>query len=62
MGAAGLRRATRSREGQLLGTVTSIDGATVQEEIHAPVDGVVLFLTSSPAVSDGGLLLGLGSA
>ena len=50
------------REGQLLGTVTSIDGATVHEEIHAPVDGVVLFLTSSPAVADGGLLLGLGSA
>ena len=50
------------REGQLLGTVTSVDGATVQEEIHAPVDGVVLFLTSSPAVADGGLLLGLGSA
>ena len=62
MGAARPAPATWSREGQLLGTVTSIDGATVQEEIHAPINGVVLFLTSSPAVADGGLLLGLGSA
>jgi len=48
-------------EGQLVGTVTSIDGATVQEEVHAPADGTVLFLTTSPAVTDGGLLLGLGA-
>jgi hypothetical protein len=48
-------------EGQLVGTVTSIDGATVQEEVHAPEDGTVLFLTTSPAVADGGLLLGLGA-
>ncbi len=47
-------------EGQVVGTVTSIDGATVLEEIRAPVGGTVLFLTSSPAVTDGGLLLGLG--
>jgi len=33
----------------------------VLEEIHAPRDGVVLFLTTSPAVSDNGLLVGLGA-
>ena len=30
------------------------------EAITAPEPGVVLFLTTSPAVGDGGLLLGLG--
>jgi predicted deacylase len=49
-------------EGQLLGTVATIDGAAVQEEVRAPADGTLLFLTSSPAVADGGLLLGLGAA
>jgi predicted deacylase len=49
-------------EGQLLGTVSSLDGATVHEEVRAPADGTLLFLTSSPAVIDGGLLLGLGAA
>jgi predicted deacylase len=49
-------------EGQLLGTVSSLDGATVQEEVRAPADGTLLFLTTSPAVADGGLLLGLGAA
>ncbi|HEY2443001.1 MAG TPA: succinylglutamate desuccinylase/aspartoacylase family protein [Streptosporangiaceae bacterium] len=48
-------------EGELIGSVTSIDGATVLEEVHAPADGVLLFLTSSPAVGDDGLLLGLGA-
>ena len=33
----------------------------VLEEIVAPQDGVVLFITSSPAVGDDGLLLGLGA-
>jgi hypothetical protein len=33
----------------------------VHEEIRAPSDGVVLFLTTSPAVADDGLLLGLGA-
>jgi hypothetical protein len=33
----------------------------VHEEIRAPRDGVVLFITTSPAVSDDGLLLGLGT-
>ena len=48
--------------GQVIGTVTSVDGAEVLEEVHAPGDGTVLFVTSSPAVADGGLLLGLGAA
>jgi predicted deacylase len=47
-------------EGQMLGRVTSLHGE-VQEEIHASRDGVVLFLTTSAAVSDDGLLLGLGA-
>ena len=46
--------------GQALGRVTSLHG-DVQEEIRAPREGVVLFLTTSAAVSDDGLLLGLGA-
>lgn len=46
--------------GQLLGRVRTLHGQ-VQEEIRAPRDGVVLFLTTSAAVSDDGLLLGLGA-
>jgi predicted deacylase len=49
-------------EGQPLGTVSSIDGAHETEKISAPADGVVLFLTSSPAVAADGLLLGLGAS
>ena len=48
--------------GQVLGTVDSIDGARTQEVIRSPADGVLLFLTSSPAVAADGLLLGLGVA
>jgi predicted deacylase len=48
-------------EGQVLGAVTTLDGAEVRETIAAPADGVIIFLTSSPAVSDDGLLLGLGA-
>jgi predicted deacylase len=47
-------------QGQLLGRVTSLLG-DVQEEIRAPREGVVLFLTTSAAVSADGLLLGLGA-
>lgn len=46
--------------GQFLGRVTTLLGE-VQEEIRAPREGVVLFLTTSAAVSDDGLLLGLGA-
>jgi hypothetical protein len=46
----------------VVGTVTSLDGATVHETVTAPADGVIIFVTSSPAVADDGLLLGLGAA
>ena len=49
-------------EGQVVGTVSSLDGATTIETIVAPADGVVIFLTSSPAVAGDGLLLGLGAS
>lgn len=48
--------------GQLLGSVTTLDGSAVLESVSAPADGVVIFLTSSPAVAADGLLLGLGAA
>lgn len=51
----------RVSAGQVLGSVSSIDGARTQEVISAPDDGVLLFLTSSPAVAADGLLLGLGA-
>jgi predicted deacylase len=49
-------------EGQVLGTVSSLDSSVLQETITAPADGVIIFLTSSPAVADKGLLLGLGAS
>jgi uncharacterized protein len=48
------------RDGQVLGRVRDLWG-DVHQEIRAPRDGVVLFITTSPAVSDDGLLLGLGA-
>jgi len=50
------------RAGQMIGTVSTLDGASVLETIAAPADGIVIFLTSSPAVVVDGLLLGLGAA
>jgi uncharacterized protein len=47
-------------EGQLLGCVRDLWGDEL-EQIHAPAAGVVLFVTTSPAVGDDGLLLGLGA-
>ena len=47
-------------ESALLGTVKNLYGDVV-EEIRAPTDGVPLFITSSPAVTADGLLLGLGA-
>ncbi|HEY0932626.1 MAG TPA: succinylglutamate desuccinylase/aspartoacylase family protein [Trebonia sp.] len=47
--------------GQVIGTVSSLDGGHVQETVTAPADGVLIFVTSSPAVADHGLLLGLGA-
>jgi uncharacterized protein len=49
-------------EGQLLGTVSTLDGAEVLQEVTAPSPGVPMFITSSPAVAADGLLLGLGAA
>jgi uncharacterized protein len=48
--------------GQVLGTVSTLDGGAVLETFTAPAGGVVLFVTSSPAVTADGLLLGLGTA
>jgi predicted deacylase len=48
-------------EGALLGEVRDLYGDVI-EEIHAPAPGVLLFLTTSAAVADDGLLLGLGTA
>jgi predicted deacylase len=47
-------------EGQLLGRVRNLWGDEL-EQVVAPADGVVLFITTSPAVGDDGLLLGLGA-
>jgi predicted deacylase len=46
--------------GGLLGRVHDLWGDVI-EEVHSPADGVVLFLTTSPAVTSDGLLLGLGA-
>ena len=48
--------------GQVLGTVSTLDGGAVLETFTAPAGGVLLFVTSSPAVAADGLLLGLGTA
>jgi uncharacterized protein len=45
--------------GQILGTVTNLQGDLV-EEVVAPAGGVCLCVTSSPAVKDSGLVLKLG--
>jgi uncharacterized protein len=46
--------------GDELGTMRTLHGEIV-ERVTAPDDGVVLFLTSSPAVAADGLVLGLGA-
>jgi len=48
-------------EGQVIGAVSSIDGTQTLETITAPADGVLMFITSSPAVAADGLLLGLAA-
>jgi len=48
-------------EGQVIGTVSSIDGTQILETITAPAEGVLMFVTSSPAVAAEGLLLGLAA-
>jgi uncharacterized protein len=48
-------------QGHVIGTISSLDGADVLETITTPVSGVIMFLTSSPAVAQQGLLLGIGA-
>jgi uncharacterized protein len=47
-------------EGDVLGEVRDLYGETL-EEVRAPAPGVLLFLTTSAAVAEDGLLLGLGT-
>lgn len=47
------------RRGQVVATVDSLFGDQL-EEVASPVDGRVLFVTTSPAVADNGLLMGIG--
>jgi predicted deacylase len=47
-------------QGALLGEVRDLYGDVI-EEVRAPAAGVLLFLTTSAAVADDGLLLGLGT-
>jgi uncharacterized protein len=56
-----VRAGEKVADGQVIGTVSTLDGAQVLESIVAPGDGVIIFLTSSPAVAGDGLLLGLGA-
>lgn len=49
----------RLRAGESLGQMADLWG-TPQEEIASPVDGVALFVTTSPAIADNGLLAGIG--
>ena len=56
-----VRPGEKVAEGQLLGTVSSLDGARILQVITAPAPGVPMFVTSSPAVAADGLLLGLGA-
>jgi predicted deacylase len=58
--ASAVRAGDKVGEGTLLGRVHDLWGDVI-EEIYAPADGVVLFLTTSPAVTTDGLLLGLGA-
>jgi predicted deacylase len=48
------------QSGSRLGVVRNLYGDVV-EEIVAPEDGVLLFVTTSPAMPVDGLLLGLGT-
>jgi predicted deacylase len=55
-----VRAGDEVQAGSSLGTVRNLFGDPI-EYIPAPEDGVVLFLTTSPAVTADGLLLGLGA-
>jgi uncharacterized protein len=55
-----VRAGDEVRAGASLGSVLNLFGDVI-ERVPAPEDGVVLFLTTSPAVTADGLLLGLGA-
>jgi len=55
-----VRAGDEVRAGASLGSVRNLFGDVI-ERVPAPEDGVVLFLTTSPAVTADGLLLGLGA-
>jgi predicted deacylase len=57
---ANVKTGERVTEGQPLGEIRDLYG-DVRQAVAAPVDGVVLFLTTSAAVAENGLLMGLGS-
>jgi predicted deacylase len=57
---ADVKAGDRVERNAKLGEIRDLYG-DVQEQIHAPADGVVLFLTTSAAVAENGLLLGLGA-
>ena len=56
-----VRPGERVAAGQVLGTVSILDGAQVLQSVTAPAPGVPMFITSSPAVAANGLRLGLGA-
>jgi uncharacterized protein len=56
---ARVRTGERVRPGQPVGEIRDLYGDVLQT-IEAPVEGVVLFLTTSAAVQPNGLLMGLG--
>jgi predicted deacylase len=58
--AAAVKTGDEVPEGALLGEVRDLYGDVI-EEVRAPAPGVLLFLTTSAAVADDGLLLGLGT-
>jgi uncharacterized protein len=58
--APSVRTGEQVSEGQVIGTISTLDGFEVLETITAPAAGVPIFITSSPAVAEDGLLLGLG--
>ncbi len=47
------------KQGQVVGHVGSLSGETL-ETVTTPISGRILFTTTSPAVSENGLLMGIG--
>src|SRR5438093_144082 len=54
-----VRVGDRVKKGQALGEMVDLLGERL-EAIESPVDGIVLFLVTSPAIKKDGLLLGVG--